>query len=59
MKMSTQEIPTQEMPTKEMIDAGNEVASEMFDASIQTALGGLGGCKQFKLSRFKDRKSVV
>ena len=51
-------LPKIKPPTQKMIDAGNEVASEMFDASIQKALGGLGGCKQLKFSRFKHKKIV-
>lgn len=45
-------------PTEAMIKAGNDVASELMDANMQKCLGGIGGCKKFKLSNFKYKKIV-
>jgi len=46
------------LPSAKQVKAGNEVATEMFDASIQRGMKGLGGCKKFKASNFKYKAIV-
>jgi len=41
-----------------MIEAGGLVSEEMYDAHIQKCMGGLGGCKKLKMSKFKYKKIV-
>jgi hypothetical protein len=39
---------------------GEKVNSALYDASIQTSMGGLGGCKMFNLSEFdKDVRPYI
>ena len=46
------------LPSAKQVKAGNEVATEMFDASIQKSMYGMGGCKKFKISNFKYKAIV-
>ena len=43
--------------TVQQIEAGNNVASEMYTASIQKAIG-LGGCEEIDMNKFKFKNIV-
>ena len=40
-------------PTQEIKEFGERIASALMDASIQSSMGGLGGCKHYNLSNFE------
>jgi len=44
--------------TKEKIEAGNRAASEMMTASIQKALGGVGGCEILNMNKFEFKNII-
>jgi hypothetical protein len=35
-------------------EAGSAIAAQLFDASVQATLGGMGGCKQFDITNFPE-----
>lgn len=41
--------------TAGMINAGNEIATCLMDASIQNQMGGIGGCKEYDLNSFPKK----
>ena len=41
------------IPSQKVIDAGDDLMSDLYDATIQKSLGCLGGCKEFDINSFK------
>lgn len=47
------------LPSQKQIEAGNKVASELYDANIRKSMAGLGGCKEFDINDFEYKEIVT
>ena len=45
--------------TEKMHKAGLRIASDLYDASIQKSMGGLGGCKEFNVIYFPENTDLI
>lgn len=45
-------------PISKQIEKGNQCSSELQNASIRSAMGGLGGCKEFDINDFTHKELV-
>lgn len=45
--------------TEVMQKAGENIASNLLDASIENSMGGLGGCRHLDLSNYRSNQDLI